>query len=230
MAKEAADRFSSFGEILKHLQPSRDVASPWTSSEDRELAAYLARYRARREAYLAERQVWNEDLDVYAFAHGRTLRIIRGDIVVQRVDAVVSSDTSYLKMEWGVSEAIRAAAGETVAEEAARQAPVRPGRAVVTSGGKLPARLVFHSATVGYVKDQIVRPSRDLITEIMSSCFYHADSHDVWSIAFPLLGTGAQRFPRDICLDTMFQFLARMFLRGLTSVREARIVLFDEAR
>jgi O-acetyl-ADP-ribose deacetylase (regulator of RNase III) len=62
---------------------------------------------------------------------------------------------------------------------------------------------------------------------MMTSCFYHADSHDVHSIAFPLLGTGAQRFPRDICLDTMFQFLTRMFLRGLTSVREARIVLFD---
>jgi len=60
----------------------------------------------------------------------------------------------------------------------------------------------------------------------MASCLYHADSHAVTSIAFPLLGTGAMGFPRDICLDTMFQFLARMFLRGLTSVREARIILF----
>jgi hypothetical protein len=34
-------------------------------------------------------------------------------------------------------------------------------------------------------------------------------------------------FPRDVCLDVMFQFLARMFLRGLTTVTEARIVLFD---
>jgi hypothetical protein len=74
-----------------------------------------------------------------------------------------------------------------------------------------------------------VRPSRDLITEIMASCFYHADSHEVRSIAFPLLGTG-EGLPRDICLDTMFQFLARMFLRGLTSVRDARIIIYPSGR
>lgn len=227
LAKSPSDRFSSFGEILKLLQRSLEGASPWASSEDAELAPYLARYRSRREAYLAERQSWNQDLDVYTFPHGRTLRILRGDIVVQQVDAVVSSDTSHLLMEWGVSQAIRTAAGYTVAVEAGRLAPVRPGRAVVTSGGALPARLVFHGATVGYLKDQIIRPSRDLLTEIMTSCFYHADTHDVRSIAFPLLGTGAMRFPRDICLDTMVQFLARILLRGLTTVGEARIVLYD---
>jgi hypothetical protein len=42
----------------------------------------------------------------------------------------------------------------------------------------------------------------------------------------PLLGTGVQRFPRDICLDAMVQFLFRRFVRGLTSVRDARIVLY----
>jgi serine/threonine protein kinase len=230
LAKAPPDRFSSFAEVGKHLGPGFDSSSPWTASDDAELAAYLARYRTRRESYLAERRAWDADLDVYTFPHGQTLRITRGDIVAQRVEAVVSSDTSFLRMEWGVSAAIRDAAGEAVAEEAMRQAPVRPGRALVTSGGKLAARLVFHGVTVGYVKDQVVHPSRDLIAEIMASCFYHADSHDVRSIAFPLLGTGAMRFPRDVCLDTMFQVLARMFLRGLTSVREARIVLFDEAR
>ena len=60
----------------------------------------------------------------------------------------------------------------------------------------------------------------------MASCFYHAETLDVRTIAFPLLGTGAGGFARDVCLDTMFQFLCRMFLRGLTSVRDCRIVLY----
>jgi O-acetyl-ADP-ribose deacetylase (regulator of RNase III) len=136
-------------------------------------------------------------------------------------------------MAVNVSAAIRKAAGEGVAEQAARLGPVRPGRVAVTGAGNLPARFVFHAVTVGYVQDQVVRPSRDLIVELLSSCFYHADTHNVRSIdnvrsiAFPLLGTGAQRFPRDVGLDTMFQVLARTFLRGLTSVRDARIVLFE---
>jgi eukaryotic-like serine/threonine-protein kinase len=227
LAKVPADRFSSFSEILALLQSGGAEPSPWSVSDDAVFAAYWARYESRRKFYLDERQVWNRDLDAYQFPRGQILRIVDGDIVEQRVDAIVSSDTCNLDMDGGVSAAIRAAAGELIAVEAKLQARVRPGRAIVTAAGNLPARLVFHGVTVGWVNEVVVRPSRDLITEIMASCFYHADSHDVRSIAFPLLGTGAQGFPRDICLDTMFQFLARMFLRGLTSVREARVVLFD---
>jgi hypothetical protein len=60
----------------------------------------------------------------------------------------------------------------------------------------------------------------------MASCFYHADTLEVGSIAFPLLGTGALCFPMEVCLDTMFRSLARTLLRGLTCVRKARIILF----
>jgi serine/threonine protein kinase len=227
LAKSPADRFPSFAELLKHLQPTPGASSPWVISDDKELTAYLARYQSRRSFYLSERQTREKDLDIYTFPRGQVLKIRRGDIVLQRVQALVSSDTSQLRMRSGVSAAILQAGGPKIRAQAIRQAPVSPGRAVVTSGGALPARLVFHGVTVGSVDGQVVRPSRDLIAEIMTSCFYHADSHDVESIAFPLLGTGAQRFPRDVCLDTMFQFLARMFLRGLTSVRDARIILFD---
>jgi serine/threonine protein kinase len=224
LAKTPADRFPSFAEMLKHLQPG--VSSPWLVSDDKELTTYLARYQSRRESYLSERKTWEKDLDVYTFPRGQVLRIRRGDIVTQRVDALVSSDTGYLGMNGGVSAAIGRAGGPEIVQQSKCQRPVRPGRAAVTSGGNLAARLVFHGVTVGFVEEKLVRPSRDLIAEIMASCFYHADSHDVQSIAIPLLGTGAQGFPRDVCLDTMFQFLARMFLRGLTSVREARIILF----
>lgn len=226
LAKAPPDRFSSFAELLMHLQPSAAPSSPWAMSDDDELAAYLARYQDRKPHYLNEQQRWNEDLEVYTFPRGQTLRIIRGDLVAQRVDVLVNSDTCYLEMDDGVSAAILASGGPEIKEQLTRQQPVRPGRAVVTSAGRLPARLVFHGVTAGRVEGRLVRASRDLIAEIMSSCFYHADSYEVHSIAFPLLATGAQGFPRSICLDAMFQFLARMFLRGLTSVTEARIVLY----
>jgi O-acetyl-ADP-ribose deacetylase (regulator of RNase III) len=227
LAKSPADRFSSFAEVLKHLRPGGDTPSPWGAADDPELNTYLARYGARRTAYLTDRTRRSEELDAYVFPHGQALRILRGDIVEQKVDAIVSSDTALLGMTGGVSLAIHRAGGETIAAQAEVLAPVRPGRAVVTSAGRLPARFVFHGITAGKVGTEFVRPSRDLITEILASCFYHADSHHVTSLAIPQLGTGAQGFPRDVCLDTMFHYLARTFLRGLTCVREARIVLFD---
>jgi eukaryotic-like serine/threonine-protein kinase len=229
LAKEPADRFPSFAEVLRHFGPGSTPGSPWAAADDRDLAPYLTRYRARRDGYLAATG-WNVELDAYTFPRGQSLRVVRGDIVAQQVDALVSSDNQLLQMRVGVSGAIAAAAGPAVAEAAARLAPVRPGRAAVTGGGDLEARLVLHAVTVGYVEGRPIRPSRDLIAELVASCFYLADSHGVLSIAFPLLGTGRMGFPVDVCLDVMFQALARAFIHSLTSIQDARIVLYDMPR
>jgi O-acetyl-ADP-ribose deacetylase (regulator of RNase III)/tRNA A-37 threonylcarbamoyl transferase component Bud32 len=226
LAKSPGDRFPSFAEVLKHLQPTASAVSPWDAPEDQELAGYLARYQARRAAYLAGQLAWGE-VDTYSFPGGQVVRIERGDIVQQRVEAIVNSASYRLDMYVGVSAAIRQAAGPAIEQETRRYDMVRPGRAVVTSAGALPARFVFHGVTVGRLQGEVVLPSRDLISEIMASCFYHADSLNVLTIAFPLLGTGAAGFPEKVCLDTMFRFLARTFLRGVTSVHAATIVLYD---
>jgi O-acetyl-ADP-ribose deacetylase (regulator of RNase III) len=126
----------------------------------------------------------------------------------------------------GVAAALRRAAGPGYGEQARRFVPVRPGRVVVTPAGQLPARYVFHGITLEGAEERRVCPSRDLIGEILSACFYHADSLYVRSLAFPLLGTGTGGFSPEVCLDTMFRYLARMLLRGLTSVHEVRIVLY----
>ena len=138
----------------------------------------------------------------------------------------MSSDDGFLSMGGGVSEAIERAAGPSFAREARRFAPVRPGRAVVTTAGDLEARFVFHGITLGRAERRFVMPSRDLINEILASCLYHADSLLVKSIAFPLLGTGSGGFSEEICLDTMFRFLARALHRGGTSLSEASIILY----
>ncbi|QEH36151.1 Serine/threonine-protein kinase PknB [Aquisphaera giovannonii] len=228
LAKAPGDRFPSFAELRRQLTTAPGPFSPWDMTEDPELLAHLERYRARRDAYLDPESDLPAEGEAHAFPGGRRVVILRGDITRQDVDAVVSSDTHRLTHNFGVSLAIGEAGGRQVVDELARYGPVRPGRAVVTSGGRLPARYVFHGVTVGITGDGIVEPSRDLIAEIMASCFYHADSLQVGTIAFPLLGTGAMGFSREICLDTMFQSLARTFLRGLGPLREARIVIFPE--
>jgi serine/threonine protein kinase len=228
LAKTPAERFPTFAEVLRSLDPPPGAPAPWSDLDDRDLAPYLARYNARRDAYLAERDAWNEDLDVYTFPRGQALRIVRGNIVEQPVEAVVSSDNFLLQMGFGVSAAILAAAGPDVASQAAALPPVRPGRVAVTSAGRLPLRLVFHGVMVGWIGDQVVRPSRDPITEVLTDCFHHADTHGVRSIAIPLLGTGVMCFPHGVCLDATFHYLARTLLRGLTCVREVRVVLFRD--
>lgn len=60
----------------------------------------------------------------------------------------------------------------------------------------------------------------------MRSCFYHAESLDVRSIAFPLLGTGIAGFSKRVSLDTMFRIAATTLLRKATPVELVRIILF----
>jgi O-acetyl-ADP-ribose deacetylase (regulator of RNase III)/tRNA A-37 threonylcarbamoyl transferase component Bud32 len=248
LAKSPQDRFPSFAEVREQLWAVAGEDLAWKASDDPELAPFLATYQERRATYFSDDFC---GVDTYSFPQGQKLLILGGNIIQQDVEAIVSSDDQHLSMSGGVSAWIRRAAGPIMEYEARRYGPVRPGRSVVTSGGELRARYVFHAVTMGWGiratpvvfkggeahnvslrvstslgKDQFVLPSRDLILEIMASCFHHAETLSIRSIAFPLLGTGAGGFSRDVCLDTMFRFLARMLLRGLTSVREARIVIF----
>jgi serine/threonine protein kinase len=226
LAKSVADRFSSFAEVRDQLESAPGVGSPWEEVADTELAPHLARYQQQRSIYMECPSTLNTP-DVYEFPGGRMLKILHGNIVQQEVDAIVSSNDEYLSMGGGVSAAIRNAAGSAlIFGETRKYVPVRLGRVVVTSAGQMKARFVFHGVTLAFRDSDVLWPSRDLISEILHSCIYHADTLHVRSLALPLLGTGLGRIPPDVCLDTMFQFLARTFLRGLTSVREARIVLF----
>jgi O-acetyl-ADP-ribose deacetylase (regulator of RNase III) len=146
------------------------------------------------------------------------------------VDAIVSSTDPLISARDGVSRRIRAAAGEDVFREARRFRPVRPGRVVATWAGKLDARFIFHGITSAYKENEPAPTSRDIISEILDNCFFHAESFNVQSMAFPLLGSGAMGFPPDVCLDTMFRFLARTLLQGVTPVQDVRIVLCPDAK
>ncbi len=227
LAKSPAARFQSFEEVLRHVSPASIGTSPWDEPEDPSIAAILARYQSRRDGYLNSEHLFP---DVYPMSSGRKLFVARGSIATQQVDAIVSSDDEMISMGGGVSRALKYAAGPTMEAEARKYVPVRAGRAVVTSAGKLSARFIFHGITLNYSKPGSARPSRDLILEILASCFYHADTLNVKTIAFPLLGTGAGGFPTDICLDATFHFLARTLSRGMTSVQEATIVIYGGSR
>ena len=185
LAKDPSARFSTFSEIARLLASAPDT-SPWIAQDDPALTAYWAKYQTGKGGYLAVRHE-NKDLDTFVFPRGKRLVITSGDIVDQPVDVLVSSDTAGLLMEYGVSAALAKKGGKTIRQEAALRIPARPGRAVVTTAGNLKARFIFHGITLGAIGEDVFLPSRDLIAEIIGSCFYHADTYGIRSIAFPLL-------------------------------------------
>ncbi|MDZ4805312.1 MAG: serine/threonine-protein kinase [Candidatus Eisenbacteria bacterium] len=224
LSKSPGDRYQSFDALLAHLVKDTDGTNTWTADADPRLREVLSRYRERRQSYLKPSR--GQDIsDTYKFPDDRELHIVTGDLARQDVVALVSSDDYELTMGGGVSLALFKAAGADLLDEAAIYVPVRPGRAVVTSAGRLPARFIFHGITLGVREGDYLVPTHDLINEIISSCLYHVETLNVTSIAFPLLGTGAGGFERQACLDIMFARLARTLVGGVTPLRSARIVL-----
>ena len=156
----------------------------------------------------------------------RWLRLRRGDITTFEVDAIVNAANSALAGGGGVDGAIHRAGGPTLMAELARYPDGCPtGNAVPTSGGRLPARFVFHA--VG----PIYRPGNARQGELLASCYHTgmalAKERGLQSIAFPSISTGIYGYPLNEAAPIAIGAVAQE-LSGETSVEEAYFVLFDQ--
>jgi O-acetyl-ADP-ribose deacetylase (regulator of RNase III) len=225
LAKLPSDRFSRFGDVLDYLSPNQRGHGA-SSDEDRELAPLFTEFARQRDSYL-QAQEEGAELGAFSLPAGQVVRIVRGKITEQQIDAIVSLSDDRLSVEAD----LRNAGGPELLLRAKELAPVRPGRAVVTAAGSLPARFVIHGVVIGSRDNSGIRsnnwmlPSRDLIAEVVASCFYAADSHRMTSVAFPTSAKGSLGMGPEDSLETLFRSIVRSLQRSLTSVREVRIVI-----
>jgi O-acetyl-ADP-ribose deacetylase (regulator of RNase III) len=121
------------------------------------------------------------------------IELWNGDICDLEVDAIVNAANTSLWMSTGVGGALKRAGGDAIEFAAVRQAPVEMGEAIVTTAGKLAARLVIHAVSL----DRDRRTSASIIDSAVRSAFARARENSVLSIAFPALGTGVGGFPLE---------------------------------
>ncbi|MGE0081125.1 MAG: macro domain-containing protein [Thiohalomonadaceae bacterium] len=156
---------------------------------------------------------------------GVVIECVSGDIADQPgMEAVVNAANAELRPGGGVAGALHAAAGPGLAEEGRALAPIAPGQAVITGGHRLPNRHVIHCLGPVYGRDE---PADALLADCYRNALRLAEEHDVKSIAFPALSTGAFGFPKEdaarIAVDTALDELSR-----LTRVGRIRFVLHGE--
>ena len=161
--------------------------------------------------------------------NGATLSLVRGDITKERVDAIVNAANERLMGGGGVDGAIHRAGGPAIAAECseirARQGGCPTGQAVITSGGRLPARHVIH--TVG----PVWRGGSAGEPELLAGCYREslrlAAGHGIRAIAFPSISTGVYGYPlaaaAAVALDTVTKFLETQ-----AGIDEVRFVLFND--
>jgi O-acetyl-ADP-ribose deacetylase (regulator of RNase III) len=160
-----------------------------------------------------------------------TLEIVQGDITALKVDAIVNAANKYLAHGGGVALAIVRKGGLTIQAESAalvaRRGPLATGEAVITGGGKLPAKFVIH--TVGPVWNEHSPAEADgLLCKAVRSSLALAMENDVKSIAFPAISTGIYGFPIERAAPLLLREAAD-YLGGETNLGRVVFCLYDDA-
>ncbi|MCW2705337.1 MAG: Appr-p processing domain protein [Blastococcus sp.] len=156
------------------------------------------------------------------------LRAVRGDITEADVDVIVNAANPGLLGGGGVDGAIHRAAGAAVLAECRAIVADLPdrrvprGQAVATTGGRLRARWVVHTA------GPIWSASRDH-SAVLRSCYSEslrlADGLGARSVAFPAISAGVYGWPIE---DAARQAVAGVRAVSVEHVVEVRFVLFSD--
>ena len=166
-----------------------------------------------------------------SFLAGRVLVVV-DDITSQDVDAIVNAANSTLLGGGGVDGAIHDAGGPAILEECQEiRRTVYPdglptGQAVITTGGNLPARYVIH--TVGPVYGSESGRESELLAACYQNSLLVAQQHQVTSIAFPSISTGAFRFPKPEAAKISSETIKQFLTLG-EQIKQVRLVFFHES-
>ena len=165
-----------------------------------------------------------------SFLADRVLVVV-GDITAQDVTAIVNAANSTLLGGGGVDGAIHRVGGPRILEECKEiRKTVYPnglptGQAVITTGGDLRAKYVIH--TVGPIYGR--QPERE--SELLSDCYRNslllARRHQVSSIAFPSISTGAFGYPKSEAAQISSKTI-KEFLSEDPQIEQVRLVFFQQ--
>ena len=138
-------------------------------------------------------------------------KIIEGDLLDQKVDAIVNAWNRNLIPWWillpqGVSGAIKRRGGVEPFREIARFGPIPLGEARLTGAGELPFRGIIHVAGI----NDLWRASEFSIRHSVRNALALAEREGFASLAFPVIGSGSGSFNEAKALQIMVDELANI--------------------
>jgi len=151
------------------------------------------------------------------------VHIEQGDITTYAVDAIVNAANNDLILGGGLAGAIARRGGPQIQAECTAHGPIEVGQAAITTAGKLPAKYVIHQASMSLgskTTADSLRKSTRAVLEIAES------KPDIFTIAFPAVGTGIAGFDLTKCAEIMLGEVQKHIEKG-SKLTDIYFVLFD---
>ena len=139
------------------------------------------------------------------------LELVEGDITGQDTDAIVNAANPSLLGGGGVDGAIHRAGGPEILAKCRTLGGCATGDAKITTGGRLPARHVIHTVGPVYWREG-AEQAASLLASAYRRSLEVAAEHNLCSVAFPSISTGAYGYPLDeavpVALRTVIDYLS----------------------
>lgn len=128
-----------------------------------------------------------------------TIKILKGDITRQTVDAIINSANPSLLAGGGVCGAIHRVAGPKLEAACKEIGRCSTGAAVITSAFELPAKFVIHAVGPRWLDG--TRGEPELLERCYESIFRLAAENELRSLAIPSISTGIYHYPLDAAAE-----------------------------
>lgn len=159
------------------------------------------------------------------------IKVKRGDITTEKVDAVVNAANSTLLGGGGVDGAIHRRGGSAILEECREIRKTKypdglpAGEAVMTTGGEMPAKYVIH--TVGPIWHGGKKGEEEKLKDCYQNSLKVAVDNQCKTIAFPAISTGVYGYPRELAAKVSSK-AAKDFLEEHKEIEKVIFVFFSE--
>lgn len=126
------------------------------------------------------------------------IKIIRQDITKLKVDAIVNTTNPSLDATGGLDHYIHQLAGKELDVECRRIGKLKVGQACLTSGYKLCKYIIHTASPVWNIQN---KNNEALLKSCYLSSLMLANEYKLKSIAFPLISSGTNQFPKELALQ-----------------------------